>query len=86
MTLCLREHDLDWRELDDEIVALDGCQGEYLSVRGAGAVVWRLLAGTAEREHLVEALVERYGIDAEVAAVDVDAFLSSLDERGLLAS
>ena len=86
MTLCLREHDLDWRELDDEIVALDGCQGEYLSVRGAGAVIWRLLAGTAERERLVDALVDRYGIDAQRAGFDVDAFLSSLNERGLLAS
>lgn len=86
MTLCLREHDLDWRELDGEIVALDGCEGEYLSVRGTGAIVWRLLAQSAKRERLVDALVERYGIDAQQAGTDVDAFVSSLAERGLLAS
>jgi hypothetical protein len=85
MTLRLREHDLDWREIDTEIVALDGDGGVYFSARGSGAVLWRLLAGSTTREKLVQALVETYGIDATQAAADVDDFLASLTERGLLA-
>ncbi len=86
MTLCLRERDLEWREIDDEIVALDGRDGVYLSVHGAGALVWRLLADAATREGLVDALVERYQIDSARAGQDVDSFLSTLSERGLLTS
>lgn len=87
MTLCLRDHDLDWREIDNEIVALDGREGVYLSVHGAGTLVWRLLDGTpTTREALVGAVVERYAIEEERAAGDVDAFLGTLQAHGLLAS
>ena len=36
-TLCLRDRDLDWRGIDNEIVAGDRQQAVYLAVRGAGA-------------------------------------------------
>lgn len=86
MTLCLRRQDLDWREIDEEIVALDGQDAVYLSVRGAGALVWRLLADSTSRGQIVDAIVQRYGIDSSRAGGDVDAFLTQLGERGLLAS
>lgn len=86
MPLQLRRTDLDWREIDDEIVALDGSSSVYLSVRGAAALVWRMLAGNTSRASLIDALVQRYGITSERAAGDVDGFLAELDERGLLSS
>lgn len=86
MTLCLRDHDLDWREIDDEIVALDGTESVYLSVNGAGTLVWQLLAESATKPEIVEALVVRYGIAHDRAANDVDEFLNALNEQGLLAS
>lgn len=86
MTLCLREQDLDWREIGQEIVALDGQGAVYLAVQGSGALLWRLLADSTTRDGLIETLVETYGIDATRAAEDVDEFLTSLNERGLLAS
>ena len=86
MTLCLRTHDLDWREIDDEIVALDGEASVYLAVRGSGAVLWQLLGESTTRDCLVEALIQTYGIDATRAADDVDAFLATLNQRRLLAS
>jgi hypothetical protein len=86
MTLCLRKDDLDWRAIDDEIVALDTKDAVYLAVKGSGALVWRLLAEPTTKHSLVEALVEKYGIDSTRATVDVDAFLATLNDRGLLAS
>jgi hypothetical protein len=86
MTLCLRAQDLDWREIDDEIVALDAQGAVYLAVRGSGALLWRLLANSTTRDGLVEVLVERYEVDASRAGDDVDAFLSTLSQRGLLAA
>ena len=84
MTLCLREQDLDWREIDDEIVALDAQGAVYLAVQGSGAVLWRLLAGSTTRDSLVDALVDTYEIDAARAGDDVDEFLATLNQRGLL--
>jgi hypothetical protein len=85
MTLCLRRDDLDWQEINGEIVALDGKDAVYLAVKGSGAMLWRLLADSATRDGLVDALVETYGIDSGLAGGDVDAFLSTLTARGLLA-
>lgn len=86
MTLCLRKDDLDWREIDDEIVVLDTRDAVYLSVQGSGALVWRLLAESTTKDSLIEALVEKYGVDSTRATADVDAFLGTLNDRGLLAS
>jgi Coenzyme PQQ synthesis protein D (PqqD) len=86
MTLCLREQDLDWREIEGEIVALDAQGAIYLAVHGSGAALWRMLADSTTRDGLVDALVETYGIDAGRASDDVDEFLTTLSERGLLAS
>ena len=86
MTLSLREQDLDWREIADEIVALDAQGSEYLAVRGSGAILWRLLAESTTRDGLIQALVETYDIDPTRAGDDVNEFLATLNERGLLNS
>jgi hypothetical protein len=86
MTLCLRRDNLDWREIGDEIVALDADAAEYLAVKGSGTLVWRLLAESTTRDGLIGALVENYGIDSNRASTDVDEFLATLEHRGLLAS
>lgn len=86
MTPCLREQDLDWRQIDDEIVALDKQGAVYLAAQGSGTLLWRLLAETTTRDKLVAALVETYGIDPARGGSDVDEFLATLNERGLLAS
>jgi hypothetical protein len=86
MTLRLREEDLEWREIDDEIVVLDGRAAAYLAVSGSGILIWNLLSERADRDTLVQALVETYGIEQIRAGDDVDAFLTALVDRGLLAS
>jgi Coenzyme PQQ synthesis protein D (PqqD) len=85
MTLGLREHELDRRDIDDEIVAVDAQGAVYLAVQGSGALLWRLLAAATTRDALVEALIETYDIDSARAGDDVDEFLAMLNERGLLA-
>jgi hypothetical protein len=76
--LSLRTDDLYWREVDDEIVVLEGRGSTYLSVNDSGAVLWRLLARGATREELVAGLVETYGIDADGAAADADRFVDAM--------
>ena len=84
MTLKLRDDRVSWREIDDDVVAVDIDRSTYLSTNGSGALLWLELAGGTTREALVERLAQAYLIDAGRAAADVDSFLSDLDDHGLL--
>jgi hypothetical protein len=85
--LRLRADDLSWREIDDEVIAVDVETSTYLGTNQAGALLWERLAnGGATPQQLADVLVEAYGIDAERARVDVEAFVADLATRRLLAS
>ncbi len=58
--LRLRDEKLEWREIDGEVVALDGQQSEYLGVNRAGAALWPLLAGGTTREVLIDQLAQQF--------------------------
>ena len=46
----LRSDAIEWRKLEDEIVALDLRSSEYLAINPTGAAIWDLLVeGAAER-------------------------------------
>lgn len=83
--LRLRDGAIEWREVEGEIVALDLDRSEYIAVNRAGTAIWALLAEGAQRGELAAQLVAEYGIDEASAGRDVDAFVDSLSERGLLA-
>ena len=82
--LRLRDPDLFWREVDDEVVALDGRTWEYLNLNRSGQMLWKKLVAGATSSSLVSTLTDAYGIDPGTAATDVDAFLRLLRERDLL--
>jgi hypothetical protein len=82
--LRLRTDGLHWREIDGEIVVLEGRSSTYLTANQSGAVIWQGLAGGATREELVDRLVGAFDIERKRAAVDVDAFLAELSGKGLL--
>jgi Coenzyme PQQ synthesis protein D (PqqD) len=83
-TLQLRTDGLEWRTIDGEVVALDTRASRYLAINDSGAIIWPVLADGATRAELIAQLQERYGVDAEVAAADVDAFVGALREQDLL--
>ena len=84
MTLKLRDDRVRWREIDDDVVAVDIDRSTYLSTNGSGALLWLELAQGTTRDQLVERLAQAYLIDSDRAAADVDAFLSDLNGQGLL--
>ena len=71
----LKSQELEWREVDGEIIVLESERSVYMATNPAATLLWQLLAGGATRERLCAALVEAYGIDAGLASRDVDAFL-----------
>ena len=58
-TLRLRTNDLSWREIDDEVIAVDVETSTYLGANKAGALLWRRLGENgATRIELAELLVQ----------------------------
>jgi hypothetical protein len=80
----LKADAVEWREVEGEIVALDLDSSEYLAVNQTGTVIWPLLVDGATREELAAQLAGRYEIDQDTAERDVDQFVSTLSERGLI--
>ena len=79
------EHDgLVWRVFEDEVLALDMERSTYLRLNRSGTVLWALLADGATRSQLIDALTERFEVEPDEAAADVDAFIAACRERGLL--
>ena len=75
---------VEWRLVDDEIVALDLRDSMYLGINASGAILWPMLVEGTTRTSLVAELEATYEIDTETASADVDAFVAMLRERQLL--
>jgi hypothetical protein len=82
--LRLRSEALQWREVEGEVIALEGRTATYLAANPSGAFLWRALAKGATREQLVAGLADRFAIDRIRAAEDVDSFLQELVDQNLL--
>ena len=82
--LRLRAQALDWRMIDDEVIALESRSATYVSANPAGSLLWEALAGGATRRELVRLLITEFGIAEERAEADVDRFLAQLTQHDLL--
>lgn len=80
----LNSQAVQWRRVDEEIVALDLQACNYLAVNRTGAALWDALVDGATKSELVRVLVEAFDVTSETAARDVDTFVDSLREQQLL--
>ena len=82
--LRLRTAELHWREVDGEVIALDGRRSIYMAANAAGALLWQALAAGATRMSLADELVAAYGIERDRALADADAYVAEIEAQGLL--
>lgn len=80
----LRSQDLAVSQLDDETVLLDLRKSSYISVKGSGVELVRLLSDNRSETDLVSALVAKFDVGEAQAATDVRQFLDGMRDRGLL--
>ena len=80
----VREDDVEWRQVGEEVVILDVRAARYFSVNGSGTVLWPLLAGGVTTDGMVSELVRAFGVDGATARRDIEAFIGALLERGLV--
>jgi hypothetical protein len=80
----IRKSGISWRELDGQIVVLDLASSKYVTVSGAGAVIWQQLVPGATLDQVVNALTDVFDIDEETARADSRVFIDDLRERKFL--
>lgn len=80
----LRQSGLACREIDGEMVVLDLDSSTYLTTNRTGGTLLRLLAEERTTEDLTAALVQEFGVPRSTAAADVETFLGTLRDKGLL--
>ena len=71
-------------DIDEEIVVMRLDNGEFFSLSGTSASIWRLIDGVRDRSALLAALAQEFDGDEAKMAADVDEFLSQLEDTGLL--
>lgn len=82
--LKLREGAVAWQQVDGETILLDLAASTYLGINQSGSVLWLALVDGSTRHGLVKRLCETYDVTEDEAAMDVDAFLRTCQERGFL--
>lgn len=75
---------LIWRETDDGIVVVDPNEGKVRVLNGVGSEIWKLVSKQNTKAAIEQQIADNYGISAEQASADIDAFLSQLSERGMI--
>ena len=71
-------------DIDHEIVIMRLDTGDFYSLSGTGAAIWRLIDGRRDRDALVAAMIEEFDGDRTTIMLEVDQFLSHLRESRLL--
>jgi methyltransferase-like protein len=71
----------------DVVVAVCKASVEFnamINLNSTGAFIWSLLENQADEEEIVAAMVEKYGIDKELASRDAKAFLDKARNAGVI--
>jgi hypothetical protein len=82
--LALANERLIWHEVDDQVMVLDKRTWHYLSINDSGTLLWRQIAQGATRAELIARLRHDCELDEQAAARDVQAFISMMQEHGIL--
>lgn len=80
----LRAEMVEWRIVDEQVVALDLDRSVYLGINATGATVWTRLATGATESELLAAILEQFEIDEPTARSDLRAFVDDLRQRGMI--
>jgi Coenzyme PQQ synthesis protein D (PqqD) len=80
----LRDSAISWRDVEQEVVALDLESGVYFSLIGSARTIWLALSGGSSLDDVSALLVTNYGIEPGRAVSDVMAFFADLEKRGFI--
>lgn len=64
--------------------ALTKTLGGIIKLNESGSFLWKNMTEHTDRESLIMALTKEYGVDKELAAKDVEAFVKNLLDAGVI--
>jgi hypothetical protein len=70
--------------IDQEIVVMSLGTGDFFSLTGTAAAIWRLIDGSRDRTALISAVADEFAADQATLAADVEPFLAQLIAAGLV--
>ena len=74
-----------WRVVDGEAVIVHADSSAYYGLNASGTFIWEAIASTPQAPEDIAARVSaRYGLERNAVCADVEAFVASLGEEGLL--
>ena len=76
--------DLSWRDVNDEMVALNLKTGEYYTFNDVGRGIWLALTDDKSPSEIVEMVVTKYDTKRAAAESDVADFVGGLLDKGVL--
>ncbi len=82
--LKIRNDDLSWRQVGDEVIVLDLRSNSYLSINHSGTALWELLVDGSTPDTMAARLVSEFGVDEGQARTDIEEFVAMLTKQGLL--
>lgn len=80
----LRSSELEWREVDGEVLVYDARAERFFALTSTGALLWILLSEGHDTESSAAMLVERTGMDDARARVEVARFVFWSEDQDLL--
>jgi len=80
----LRKTELEWREVDGEVLVFDARASRYFGLTSTGALLWVLLSEGHDPDASAAMLAERTGMDGDRARVEVARFLAWSEDQDLL--
>jgi hypothetical protein len=80
----VRNPELVWRLVDDELVIVRPSDGQIRVLNDVGSFVWQALDGCREVSDLARLVCDEYQVSLEEAADDIQLFLAPLVEDGMV--
>jgi len=71
-------------EVDGEVIMLSVENEEYYALNEVGSAIWRILEEPVTAKEIIDLLLERFEIEKDPCQHETMAFLTELNELGLL--
>ena len=79
------DEELSWRDVGEDLVALNTTSGEYFTFNAIGRIVWLSIAEGKSIEDVIDEIASEYSsVDKKTILSDIKLFTSELIDKGLL--
>lgn len=75
--------DLSWRDVNDELVALNSVTGEYHVFNAVGRLIWLAVAQGKIEEEIIAEITNEFDVSVEEATIDMQNYFEDMTDRKL---